>query len=213
MPVKRIKKSNYALSQEEKNECQKVIHATSAAAAAAGAGWAQIPLADTFLITPLQITMIISLGKIFGQKITESAAKGILTSMVTGYVGRSITQVAWGWLPGIGNASNAVIAGALTETIGWACVDNFYVKKYLSDTKDENTGINNTNYLRTEFMLLLKRLLLIKKAEMFFCGAWTVKDNREEFMNLLDDLEKMTDDIDAKIGRIYEVREKLYQMF
>ena len=34
--------------------------------------------------------------------------------------GRGLSQCLLGWVPGLGNAVNAVTAAALTEAIGWA---------------------------------------------------------------------------------------------
>lgn len=63
-----------------------------------GTGLAQIPLADNAVITPIQITMIISLGKVFNQEVTKSIAKGILGGFVANFVGRGVAQVSWGCL-------------------------------------------------------------------------------------------------------------------
>ena len=44
----------------------------SAAAAAVGGGLAQLPGSDAIPITAAQVTMIISLGSVFGKSITEA---------------------------------------------------------------------------------------------------------------------------------------------
>lgn len=90
---------------------------------------AQIPLSDNTLIMPIQIGMIVSLGKVFNQTITDSAAKAILASMVASFIGRSISQVAFGWVPGAGNAINSSTAVSLTEAIGWKEAVDFYKKQ------------------------------------------------------------------------------------
>ena len=56
---------NVELPPEQKKKCQKIIHTASVAAGGAGTGLSQIPLADTAVITPIQITMIISLAEEF----------------------------------------------------------------------------------------------------------------------------------------------------
>lgn len=133
MRNKKITKSKYALSAAEQKACHVIIHTASVSAAGVGAGLAQIPLADNAIITPIQITMIVSLGKVFEQEIKKSIAKGLLGGFIGNFVGRGVAQAAWGWVPGIGNASNAITAAAITESIGWLCVDHFYKERYLKD--------------------------------------------------------------------------------
>jgi len=113
------------VTDDQKRECHSIIHSASTAAAGVGAGLAQIPLADSAVITPIQVAMIIRLGQAFNVQLSEAVAKGIALGMVSMYVGRSVSQVLLGWIPGIGNAINAGTAAALTEAIGWAVVSKF----------------------------------------------------------------------------------------
>lgn len=110
-------------TREEK--CHAIIHTASAATGGIGAGLAQIPLADSIPITGIQVGMIISIGQIFDVKLTESVAKGLLTSFSAGVVGRNIAGIAFGWVPIVGNTFKATTAAALTEAIGWAAVKHF----------------------------------------------------------------------------------------
>lgn len=113
------------LTREQKSKCNAIIHTASASAGAVGTGLAQIPLSDNALIVPIQITMIISLGKVFDIRLTEGAAKGILATVGTSFIGRSISQVLVGWVPGVGNAINTATAAGITEATGWAAVKHF----------------------------------------------------------------------------------------
>ena len=115
------------LTQDEKIKANLIIHPASVAAGAVGAGLAQIPLADSAVITPIQIAMIIGLGAAFGISVTEGAAKGIATGAVAGYIGRGLSQLLLGWIPVAGNAINASTAAALTQSIGWIAVRHFKV--------------------------------------------------------------------------------------
>lgn len=113
------------MTAEEKKKCHAIIHTASTAAAGAGAGLAQIPGSDNAIITPIQLTMTISLGRVFGIELTESAAKAALASAAASTLGRTISQILLGWIPGIGNAINAGTAAAITEAIGWALAKDF----------------------------------------------------------------------------------------
>lgn len=97
-----------------------IIHGAASAAAAVGAGLAQIPGSDNAVITPIQIAMIISIGEVHGQKLSKGAALSTLSAASAGVAGRTLSQFLVGWVPGYGNAVNATTAFAITEAIGWA---------------------------------------------------------------------------------------------
>jgi uncharacterized protein (DUF697 family) len=102
-----------------------VIHGAAVAAAAVGGGLAQIPVSGSLVITPIQISMIIALGSLHEKTLDKSSALGVLASAYGPYVGRTISQLLIGWIPGIGNAINAGTAFVVTESIGWAAHNIF----------------------------------------------------------------------------------------
>ncbi len=112
-----------ALTKLEK--AHTVIHGASVAAAAAGGGLAQLPGSDYALLIPIQSSMIAAIAMIHGRKITEAAATAMIGTLGGTIVGRAVTQVLVGWIPGVGNAINAGTAAALTETIGWSAYKYF----------------------------------------------------------------------------------------
>ena len=118
------------ITKEQKKMCHAIIHSFSAGAGGVGAGLAQVPLSDTVVLTGTQITMVVSLGKVFGLKITDSVASAIGKSVPAALIGRSVTQVLWGWIPIVGNAINASTAAGLTELIGWWAVKEFSENSY-----------------------------------------------------------------------------------
>jgi uncharacterized protein (DUF697 family) len=97
-----------------------VIHGAAVAAAAAGGGLAQIPGSGSLVITPIQISMIIALGSLHGKTLNKSSALGVLAAAYGPYVGRTVSQLLIGWMPGVGNVINATTAFVVTESIGWA---------------------------------------------------------------------------------------------
>jgi uncharacterized protein (DUF697 family) len=52
--------------------------------------------------------------------ISKAAAAELILPFSAAALGRGLTQCLLGWLPGLGNAINAVTAAVLTEAIGWA---------------------------------------------------------------------------------------------
>ncbi|MDV3429502.1 MAG: hypothetical protein LIR50_21175 [Bacillota bacterium] len=116
------------MTNEQNKKCQAIIHTASVAAGGVGAGLAQIPGSDNAVIVPIQVTMTISLGTVFGIKLDESAAKATLATATASMTGRAISQFLVGWIPGAGNLMNAATAAGITETIGWALAKDFSSK-------------------------------------------------------------------------------------
>lgn len=113
------------INKEQQIKCQAIIHTASIGAGGVGTGLAQIPLSDNAVLIPIQITMITSIGAVFGIRVTEGAAKGILSSLVATFVGRGATQLLLGWVPGVGNVINTATAAGITEAAGWLAVKHF----------------------------------------------------------------------------------------
>ena len=113
------------MTDTQKAKCHAIIHSASASAAAVGAGLAQIPCSDNAVITPIQLTMTISLGRVFGLELTESAARAAVASVAAATVGRTVSQILIGWMPIAGNLVNAGTAATVTEAIGWLLAEEF----------------------------------------------------------------------------------------
>ena len=83
--------------------CNGIIHSASLTAGAAGGGMAQVVGSDRLVITPIQLTMAISFGQVFGITLDYSTAQAACASGAAMTVGRTAAQVLCGWVPGIGN--------------------------------------------------------------------------------------------------------------
>lgn len=117
------------MTSRETTLCNTIIHTASAAAAAVGGGLAQVPTSDNLIITPIQATMAISLGQVFGIALDRSAATAAVASASAAMVGRAASQMLIGWIPGVGNIINAVTAATITEAIGWIMANEFARKE------------------------------------------------------------------------------------
>ena len=113
------------MTSEQSIKCHGIIHSASLAAGGVGAGLAQIPCSDNAIITPIQLTMAISLGAVFGISLSNSSAEAKVASIAGATVGRTVSQVLIGWVPGLGNIINASTAAAITEALGWALAEHF----------------------------------------------------------------------------------------
>ena len=97
-----------------------LIHTAAAASATTGGGLAQVPGSDAAVITPIQVAMIVAIGAEHGTPVGKSAAAELILPFSAAAAGRGLSQCLLGWVPGLGNAINAVTAAALMEAIGWA---------------------------------------------------------------------------------------------
>ena len=97
-----------------------IIHTASGASAAVGAGLAQVPGSDVPILVGIQTTMIVAIAEEYGVSISKVAAADLLLTFAATAVGRGLTQVLVGRVPGLGNVINASTAAALTEAVGWA---------------------------------------------------------------------------------------------
>ena len=101
------------MTTEQIAKCNAAIHTASVACGAAGA--IPIPIADAIPISAAQITMVIALGKIFDQEITESVAKGAIGAAAATFAGRNLVKI----IPIAGWIVSAAVAAGVTEAIGW----------------------------------------------------------------------------------------------
>ena len=113
------------LKENERAKCQAIIHSASAASGVVGAGLAWIPCSDSVIISGIQIGMVISIGKVFGIKVTESMAKAAITAAAAATAGRTVSQLATFWIPVANVAINVSTAAGITEFIGWQIAEEY----------------------------------------------------------------------------------------
>lgn len=136
------------MTEKQIKEANLIIHSASALAAAGGA--IPIPVADAIPISAAQITMIVSLGKIFNKKINESAAKAIIGAAASTLVGRTLVKA----IPVVGWGISAAVSAGITEAIGWTAAVDFALNENKEDSdietddvgEDNNDGIKNDEY-------------------------------------------------------------------
>ena len=182
---------NSDIPEEYKDKCHKIIHTAATATTAPAAGLAQLPCADTFFITPIQVTMVITLGEVFEIRISESTAKSILSGMASSFAGRGLSQVLIGWFPGHGNALNAATAFALTESIGWMAAKHFYSIKLEEDNKIRRA---------TDEVGRAAEEKLRNQAEHFESEKAGWEKDRDEYEEIIDELDKLLEEYEKRQG-------------
>ena len=182
------------MNREQQTKCNIAIHTASIASAAYGA----LPImgADAIPISATQITMVISLGKIFDMKLTESAAKGLIKAATSTIIGRNLVKI----IPIVGSVVSATVAASITEAVGWSVAVDFAKKAKTRweedncpiedevpselDTEDESIHVSDDDIDN-----------MIKRANEFISGEKTRSVHENEFSALLTDIEKVLIDL------------------
>ena len=99
-----------------------VIHLCAVVAAAVGAGFAQLPGSDAPVLVALQTAMILVVADHYTVRMPRVAFLELAMTLAATMVGRGVSQVLCGWIPGFGNVVNACTAAVITEIMGWLCV-------------------------------------------------------------------------------------------
>lgn len=188
-----------ALTKNQMGKCNAAIHIASAACAAFGA--VPIPIIDAAPISVAQVVMVVSLGKIFDQQITKSAAKSLICAAAATFVGRNLVKLIpiGGWI-----ASGAVAAG-VTEAIGWTVVLDLYSAQKRNgndadkadDESDAGEATIDAENEETANREKDFRMDLHDRASAFLDGRKNCKTDVEEYNQLISDFEDRLDDLDA----------------
>lgn len=112
------------MNQEQKQQCQVIIH--TAAVAAGGIGLSPIPGSDIVPLIATQTTMILALGRVFNVNVEKSYAASLAKTAIISQLGKVVAGQFLKIFPGIGNAANAGVAFSMTELLGWDVADEFF---------------------------------------------------------------------------------------
>jgi uncharacterized protein (DUF697 family) len=116
-----------SLAEAEK-QARQVVDLWSVGAIAAG--W--VP-GSSIVLGAGDIGMVIAVGRIFGfTEINEKEAVAIFASLAGNRIGHYIADVGLSFIPGIGWAIKAGVAGGVTKAIGEGVIQYFKIRSPLS---------------------------------------------------------------------------------
>lgn len=118
-------------------------------------------------------------------ELTQTVATAILGTVATSTIGRGVSQVLFGWIPGVGNALNATTAAGVTEAAGWAAVSYFeslsedeikkYKKAYDEGKKDEKAETEvKLKKINEDMSKVCETLKEYESLENFIIGAFSI---------------------------------------
>ena len=125
-----------SISRDEK--ANKIINYYAIATGAAAIE--PIPIVDSFLIAPIQLAMIIQLGRIYGVDITKSVAGGLVQALGLSLAGNYLFLILVGFFPGVKQVLGPAIAYSLTYTSG-LIIKELFLTKNLSPSKEQLTEL------------------------------------------------------------------------
>ena len=114
------------MTQEQKEQCQVIIHA--AATAAAGIGLSPVPISDIVALPAIHTTMIIALGNVFDIEIDKSYAKQIAKAALANQLIKLVPCQMFKVIPFVGIGVNSSVVFAITEALGWDVAREFCEK-------------------------------------------------------------------------------------
>ena len=133
------------MTEDQIVKCNAAIHTATVAAGAAGV--IPIPVADAIPMSAAQVAMVIALGNIFEQEITNSTAKGLLGAAASTFIGREIIK----FIPVVGWIASAGTAAVITEAIGWTIAVDF-AKSYRQEYERKKNANDAANaYAEAEY--------------------------------------------------------------
>lgn len=198
----KMQEAEQIMNIKQRNKCHAIIHSAAATSAAIGA--TPIPVADALPISATQITMVLALAKVFGQKVTEAAAKGLISSAAATFIGRNLVKL----IPVAGMVISATVASSVTEAIGWTIAVEFAKKAKQSWEAAHNNAYGTQEYQaeeteteRTEINNIIK--MLQDRSLPFLEKQKNATDNKEEYEKLISDFEKVIDYIDKELKEVY----------
>lgn len=186
------------LSAEQYRGCKKIIGQSATEASVAGGVLVGLPTIDNFIIGSRGTKMIASLSKVFGLEYAEAASVAILERLATSTLGwtvdtKGFMQIFVDRIPVIGNAHNAVAAGAITELLGWKSTLDFCHSVSQSGQDQELPEVT--------------RDTLIQQAEEFLNGAKNYEKDKTEYKHLLNKMDTYAcsheDEYDQEFENVY----------
>jgi len=105
---------------------------------ASGIGASPIPYSDTIALTALQVELSIKIAKIFGISSMGDNVTHLLKAQIVSMIGKTLVTQLLKFIPVLGSAANALVAGALTYGfgVGMLTVYEKVCKEYLESGKE-----------------------------------------------------------------------------
>lgn len=194
---KKQAEANKIMTSKQLKDCHTVIHTASVASGAAA--YIPIPTADAIPISAAQVAMVMGLGTIFNQKLSEASVKGMIGATASAFLGRNIVKV----IPIIGWGISSIVAAGITEAIGWTIAVDFakQQKTWSEESNNSAEKRNDEEKIKNETESEMSEIKEIKdslkeRVQPFLIGEKSPLVDIDEFKQLEFDFERVLDYID-----------------
>lgn len=113
------------MTYAQKKNCRKIIHGAALAGAFIGGGLAQLPGSDNLILVPIEILMVVLLGRVFRLRLRHSYRTALIAGTAATMIGRGVSEYLVGWVPVLGNLFDALTAAVIIEVLGWVVAREF----------------------------------------------------------------------------------------
>jgi uncharacterized protein (DUF697 family) len=121
------------MTYSQKRRCRQIIHGAALAGALVASGLAQVPGSDNAILVPIEILMVIGLGKVFNIRLRHSYRTSLIVGTTATMIGRGVSEFLVGWIPVFGNVFDAATAVCVIEVLGWVVAREFRDRKRLEE--------------------------------------------------------------------------------
>src|SRR5574344_814487 len=197
-------------------KCKIIIN--SCVASTAGIGAIPIGVADSALITPIQVAMVISIGVEFGELLSKEQAMSLLKVYTGMLVGRNVSKMVGSFIPVVGWIANAGIDGVITKIMGENVAKTFYIKNLQKNILQKEEGTRR-GY---KYADLAEENTILTDTDKFETGDKNSNSDAGSFLDVYDkcenyitNLEKQKDLTEAdrtSLRKIKSCKEKLSKM-
>lgn len=136
--------------QQKKNRAHAIV--VGAAAASATACATPIPLADAFILIPIQVSMLAGITAVFGLNLQKSFLTTLVSSTITGtgatVLGKTIVANLFKLIPGLGTAAGIAIAAATATTLTTAFGEAYIATLATLTTNKDINDITNDEIIK-----------------------------------------------------------------
>ncbi|MFN8575381.1 MAG: DUF697 domain-containing protein [Candidatus Sericytochromatia bacterium] len=151
-----INNNSFVTDEEKEKACHNLINTVSKLSGAVA--MQPLPFADSFILTPIQVSLVLKIAKVYNKDIDKKVFKEIVSTLIKGLLAKTLARSITKYIPIIGLPTCFTISYITTHSIGLTAIrvfsnkDNNDIEKLKENFEKE---FNRDNKLS---MLIIKTL-------------------------------------------------------